>query len=142
MIEGLKPYAEYEESGLPWLGTVPAHWVTKRGKSYMTAIDRRSQAGKEELLTVSSARGVIPRNTAKVTMSYWSLPEEALDDPDALKVWAELAYQAALRRPEKPKRSRTKKTAAPESEPSPGRRRGRSGPAPRDDRRATSRRGK
>ena len=68
MIEGLKPYAEYKESGLPWLGNVPAHWVTKRGKSYMTAIDRRSQAGKEELLTVSSARGVIPRNTAKVTM--------------------------------------------------------------------------
>ena len=68
MIEGLKPYAEYKESGLPWLGSVPAHWVTKRGKSYMTAIDRRSQAGKEELLTVSSARGVIPRNTAKVTM--------------------------------------------------------------------------
>jgi type I restriction enzyme S subunit len=68
MIEGLKPYAEYKESGLPWLGKVPAHWVTKRGKSYMTAIDHRSQSGKEELLTVSSARGVIPRNTAKVTM--------------------------------------------------------------------------
>ena len=68
MIEGLKPYAEYKESGLPWLGKVPAHWVTKRGKSYMSPIDRRSQAGKEELLTVSSARGVIPRNTAKVTM--------------------------------------------------------------------------
>ena len=62
------PYAEYKESGLPWLGNVPAHWVTKRGKSYMTAIDRRSLGGKEELLTVSSARGVIPRNTAKVTM--------------------------------------------------------------------------
>lgn len=68
MIEGLKPYAEYKESGLPWLGRVPAHWVTKRGKSYMTAIDHRSQSGKEELLTVSSARGVIPRHTAKVTM--------------------------------------------------------------------------
>lgn len=68
MIEGLRPYAEYKESGLPWLGSVPAHWITKRGKSYMTAIDHRSQAGNEELLTVSSARGVIPRNTAKVTM--------------------------------------------------------------------------
>ena len=68
MIEGLKPYVEYKKSGLPWLGNVPAHWVTKRGKAYMTAIDRRSQAGKEELLTVSSARGVIPRNAAKVTM--------------------------------------------------------------------------
>ena len=39
------------------------------------------------------------RDKRKITMSYWSLPNEALDDPDALKEWAELAYQAALRVP-------------------------------------------
>jgi type I restriction enzyme S subunit len=68
MIADLKPYPEYKESGLPWLTHYPAHWVIKRGKSYMTCIDERSKDGKEELLTVSSAYGVIPRNTAKVTM--------------------------------------------------------------------------
>lgn len=68
MIGDLKPYVEYKESGLPWLGKVPAHWVIKRGKSYLTAIDQRSKTGKEELLTVSSARGVVPRRTANVTM--------------------------------------------------------------------------
>ena len=68
MIEGLKPYAEYKESGIPWARSLPAHWVTKRGKSYLVAIDQRSKAGKEELLTVSTARGVVPRNSAKVTM--------------------------------------------------------------------------
>ena len=26
MIADLKPYAEYKESGLPWLGRVPGHW--------------------------------------------------------------------------------------------------------------------
>ncbi len=26
MIADLKPYAEYKESGLPWLGQVPGHW--------------------------------------------------------------------------------------------------------------------
>jgi type I restriction enzyme S subunit len=26
MIAGLKPYLEYKESGLPWLGRIPAHW--------------------------------------------------------------------------------------------------------------------
>ena len=26
MIEGLKPYAEYKDSGLPWTGAIPAHW--------------------------------------------------------------------------------------------------------------------
>ena len=68
MIEDLKPYAEYKESGLSWLGQVPGHWEIKRGKSYLTAIDERSKTGKEELLTVSSARGVVPRRTANVTM--------------------------------------------------------------------------
>ena len=68
MIADLKPYPEYKESGLPWLQAVPSHWVIKRGKSYLTCVDQRSNTGKEELLTVSSARGVIPRNTAKVTM--------------------------------------------------------------------------
>jgi type I restriction enzyme, S subunit len=68
MIADLKPYPEYKESGLPWLGRYPAHWVIKRGKSYMTCVDERSKEGKEELLTVSSAYGVIPRNSAKVTM--------------------------------------------------------------------------
>ena len=31
MIEGLKPYAEYKDSGQEWLGGVPAHWDLKPG---------------------------------------------------------------------------------------------------------------
>jgi type I restriction enzyme S subunit len=30
-MEGLKPYPTYKESGLPWLGQVPAHWATSPG---------------------------------------------------------------------------------------------------------------
>ena len=33
MIAELKPYADYKDSGLPWLGQVPAHWELKRAKS-------------------------------------------------------------------------------------------------------------
>ena len=29
-------------------------------------------------------------------MSYWSMPNEALDDSDAAEIWAELAFEAAL----------------------------------------------
>jgi type I restriction enzyme, S subunit len=47
---------------------VPTHWEIKRAKSILQCIDQRSRTGKEELLTVSSARGVIPRKTAIVTM--------------------------------------------------------------------------
>jgi type I restriction enzyme S subunit len=68
MIADLKPYADYKETGLLWLGKVPRHWEIKRGKSYLTIVDERSREGREELLTVSSARGVVPRRTASVTM--------------------------------------------------------------------------
>ncbi len=30
MIAGLKPYAAYKDSGVPWLGEVPAHWEVRR----------------------------------------------------------------------------------------------------------------
>ena len=68
MISDLKPYAEYKDSGLPWLGRVPGHWVIKRAKSIFHCIDQRSPTGKEELLSVSSAHGIVPRKTTKVTM--------------------------------------------------------------------------
>ena len=68
MIADLKPYPEYKESGLSWLGQVPGHWEVKRAKSIFQRIDERSKTGKEELLTVSSARGIVPRKTTNVTM--------------------------------------------------------------------------
>jgi type I restriction enzyme S subunit len=68
MIADLKPYSEYNDSALPWLGLIPAHWKVKRAKSIFQRIDQRSSTGREELLTVSSARGVVPRRTANVTM--------------------------------------------------------------------------
>jgi type I restriction enzyme S subunit len=68
VIGELRPYTDYKESGLPWLGRVPGHWTIKRGKSYLFAVDERSRTGKEELLTVSSARGVVPRKSTQVTM--------------------------------------------------------------------------
>ncbi len=32
MIADLKPYAEYKESGLPWLGMIPRHWSLQKLK--------------------------------------------------------------------------------------------------------------
>ena len=64
----LKPYPTYKDSGVPWLGKVPEHWEMFRGKSIFQCVDVRSSTGKEELLTVSSERGVIPRKSANVTM--------------------------------------------------------------------------
>ncbi len=32
-----------------------------------------------------------------VNMPYWSIPEDAFDDPDIMARWVRLAYEAALR---------------------------------------------
>ena len=32
-----------------------------------------------------------------VAMPYWSIPEDAFDDPDLMARWVRLAYEAALR---------------------------------------------
>ncbi|NTW42662.1 MAG: restriction endonuclease subunit S [Cellulomonadaceae bacterium] len=68
MFTGLRPYDEYRKIGLPWLGAVPAHWSVKRAKNIVRPVDVRSTEGHEELLTVSSARGVVPRSSATVSM--------------------------------------------------------------------------
>ncbi len=58
MIDGLKPYPAYKDSGVPWLGHVPAHWEIRRNKLLLTEVDVRSQDGSEELLSVSQYTGV------------------------------------------------------------------------------------
>ena len=58
MIEGLKQYLEYNESGLPWLDTLPSEWRVRRGRGVFECIDVRSKTGAEELLSVSATDGV------------------------------------------------------------------------------------
>jgi type I restriction enzyme S subunit len=59
MIEGLKPYLSMKDSGVPWLGKVPEHWVVLP----ICALARRRQQTNEqqrELLSVYLGRGVVP----------------------------------------------------------------------------------
>lgn len=68
MIAGLKPYADYMDSGQQWLGSMPAHWGQLRAKCLFREVDERSITGKEELLSVSHLTGVTPRRLKTVTM--------------------------------------------------------------------------
>jgi type I restriction enzyme S subunit len=61
MIADLKPYREYKETGLPWLGKVPEHWEIRRMKYVVRETDSRSINGKEQLLRVSQFTGVTQR---------------------------------------------------------------------------------
>lgn len=68
MIEGLKPYPSYTDTGLPWLGQIPATWKLRRAKYLFREVDERSRTGSEELLSVSHKTGVTPRSQKNVTM--------------------------------------------------------------------------
>ncbi|NLG78560.1 MAG: hypothetical protein GX492_01845 [Firmicutes bacterium] len=61
MIDRLKPYRAYKDSGVPWLGKVPEHWEVKRNKFLLQEVNERSEDGSEELLTVSQYTGVTRR---------------------------------------------------------------------------------
>lgn len=62
MIEGLKPYSEYKESGSPWLGSVPAHWRILRIKAVLREKDARSRDGSGTLLSLTRNRGLVARS--------------------------------------------------------------------------------
>ncbi len=47
IIAELKPYAEFKESGLPWLGDVPEHWQTERAKWLFSKMQRPVRDGDE-----------------------------------------------------------------------------------------------
>jgi type I restriction enzyme S subunit len=68
MFTGLKPYPEYVAATLPWVDGVPVSWRFVRAKNALRTIDVRSLSGEEELLTVSSARGVVRRASTTVSM--------------------------------------------------------------------------
>ena len=61
MIADLKPYPEYKESGLPWLGQVPGHWSVRRIKTVLRETDCRSTDGSGTLLSLTRVRGLISR---------------------------------------------------------------------------------
>jgi type I restriction enzyme, S subunit len=58
MIEGLKPYAEYKESGHRWLGSVPNHWSVLPNRALFDEVKDRNHP-KEEMLSVTITRGIV-----------------------------------------------------------------------------------
>ncbi len=68
VTRGLDHNATLRDSGIPWLGPIPAHWKTERAKWLFRERDQRSQTGEEEMLTVSHLTGVTPRSEKDVNM--------------------------------------------------------------------------
>jgi hypothetical protein len=64
----LAPYPASSPAKLHWLSALPPDWDVRRAKTLFTCVDVRSTGGEEELLTVSSSEGVVPRSTKNVAM--------------------------------------------------------------------------
>jgi type I restriction enzyme S subunit len=68
VTRGLNPDVALKDSGVEWIGAIPAHWEVKSAKYLFDEIDDRSKTGNEELLSVSHLTGVTPRSEKNVTM--------------------------------------------------------------------------
>ena len=68
VTRGLDPNVPLRDSGIPWLGKIPAHWTTERARWLFTERYERSETGEEDLLTVSHLTGVTLRSEKDVNM--------------------------------------------------------------------------
>jgi type I restriction enzyme S subunit len=68
VTRGLTPDAPIKDSGIDWIGDIPAHWEVRRGKHLFREVNERSEAGTEELLSVSHMTGVTSRSEKNIYM--------------------------------------------------------------------------
>ena len=64
MATELKPYPAYKDSGVLWLGDVPAHWTVRRIKTLFREKNERTNDGAGLLLSLTRARGLLPQSEA------------------------------------------------------------------------------
>lgn len=73
MIEDIKPYAEYKDSGQEWLGDVPSHWDLKPGHAAFAKRKESNQGMKEKTVlslsygrikvkTIDKQHGLVPES--------------------------------------------------------------------------------
>jgi len=68
VTRGINPNVRLSNSGVAWLGEIPAHWSIEKARWLFTERDHRSDSGEEELLTVSHLTGVTLRSEKDVSM--------------------------------------------------------------------------
>ena len=60
VTRGLNPNVPMKDSGIPWIGQIPAHWDMVRIKYLLEESKRKSVDGHEQSLSLSRTAGVIP----------------------------------------------------------------------------------
>lgn len=73
MIDGLKRYPEYKDSGSPWLDHVPAHWSVLPNRALFAEVKDQNHPD-EEMLSVTITRGVIRQTSLLADSSKRTVP--------------------------------------------------------------------
>ena len=71
----LAPYDAYKDSGVEWLGDVPAHWEVQKLRSILTEITERNRPD-WPLLSVVRERGVILRDVTNMDENHNFIPDD------------------------------------------------------------------
>lgn len=61
VTQGVDPNVPMKDSGVDWIGEIPAHWEVKRLKYVLEERSERSKTGEEPLFMVSQVHGLVVR---------------------------------------------------------------------------------
>ena len=75
MIEDLKPYPEYKDSGSKWLSTVPSHWDVRKLRNLTRSRSERNRSDLP-LLSVAREKGVFIRSLTDPNENHNVIPED------------------------------------------------------------------
>ncbi|CDM57981.1 DNA transformation protein [Rhizobium tibeticum] len=95
MFQGLGPVTikrMFGGKGIYHMGRIVA--VEVRGEMLLKADERSASEFAAAGATQWTYEG---KKGSPVKMPYWSIPDDAYDDPDVMARWVRLAYEAALR---------------------------------------------
>lgn len=97
---GLRVYPEYKDSGVPWLGWIPAHWNCLPHRALFDEIVRQGHI-REELLSVTISRGVMQQsdllqNSSKKDSSNLDKSKYKLVEPGDIAYNKMRAWQGAV----------------------------------------------
>ena len=100
MMDELRPYPEYKESGLSWLGKIPAHWDCLPHRAIFNEIKEQGHVD-EPLLSVTIAKGVIQQadllaNSSKKDSSNLDKSKYKLVEPGDIAYNKMRAWQGAV----------------------------------------------
>ena len=96
----LAPYPEYKESGVSWLGKIPAHWDCLPHRAVFSEVKDQGHID-EPLLSVTIAKGIIPQskllaNSSKKDSSNLDKSKYKLVYPDDIAYNKMRAWQGAI----------------------------------------------